>query len=479
MIASLQSLPPGRRVPLAAGDVVSAARGKLLAGDAGTVVDGVSIDTRTLRKGELYFALRGERFDGHDFVPAAIEAGAAGIVVVEPPRGLSPDVLAGRLLIVVADTILALQALARWVRRASAARVVAVTGSAGKTTTKEIIASFLRLRHDVMHSTGNLNNHIGLPLSLLGFRLGPQVGVVELGMNHPGEIRRLVAIAEPDVRVWTNVAEVHTEFFPSLDAIADAKAEILEGASEEGLLVANRDDERVMARVSGFAGRVRTFGLSRGADVRADGVEELGLRGTRAVVHTRAGDAHWEVPLPGTGNLLNSLAALAVGLEFGVPLEGMAASVRDLKAARHRGELLRLPSGVTLLDDSYNSNPRALEVALRALAQDPHAGRKIAVLGEMLELGEQSAEMHARCGARAARSGLALLLTVGGEPARAMGAAAVQTGMKPSAVLHAATSDEAAETVLRHVRPGDIVLVKGSRGIKTDRVVERLLAESR
>jgi UDP-N-acetylmuramoyl-tripeptide--D-alanyl-D-alanine ligase len=264
--------PSGTVVRLVVSDIVSAMRGKLLAGNPAGVVPGVSIDTRTLEKGDLYIAIRGERLDGHAFVARAIEAGAGGAVVMAPAGGLSPERLGDASLIAVADTTLALQALARWVRRKSGARVVAVTGSAGKTTTKEIAASFLGLRHHVMRSTGNLNNHIGLPLSLLGLRHGAGAAVVELGMNHEGEIRRLVAIAEPDVRVWTNVAEVHTQFFASLEAIADAKAELLEGAGDDGILVANRDDERVMARVPPFPGRVVTFGLSPDADVRAEDV---------------------------------------------------------------------------------------------------------------------------------------------------------------------------------------------------------------
>ena len=227
-------------------DIAGATGGRLLSGDGAARVSGISINTRTLAAGELFIAIRGERFDGHDFVEAALAKGAAGAVISRPMGHLPPAAVSGRALIVVPDTTGALQRLARWVRRESGARVVAVTGSAGKTTTKDVAAEFLGLRHRVMRSSGNLNNHIGLPLSLLDLRHGAEVAVVELGMNHAGEISRLVAVAEPDVRVWTNVAEVHLQFFPSVEAIADAKAEILEGATEATVLVANADDARVM-----------------------------------------------------------------------------------------------------------------------------------------------------------------------------------------------------------------------------------------
>jgi len=457
-------------------DVVSAMRGRRLHGNPNAGITGFTIDSRRTRPGDLFIAIRGDRFDGHAFVASALAAGAGGAVVMEAPPGLTPEVLGDRLLIAVPDTTLGLQALARSIRRRSGARVVAVTGSAGKTTTKEMIAAFLSLAGHVMRSPGNLNNHIGLPLSLLELRHGFDAAVVELGMNHAGEIDRLVSIAEPDVRVWTNVAEVHTEFFPSIEAIADAKAEVLNGATTGTVLVANADDPRVVARMGSFPGRTVTFGFSPGATVRAEQVEDAGLGGMRARVTTPSGTTAWSVALPGRNNLLNSLAAAAVGLEFGVPLAAMAEAASGLAPSAHRGELVRLARGIVVLDDSYNSNPRALEAALEVVASDRSASRRGAVLGEMLELGEQSTALHERCGRAAAACGLAWLITVGGEPARALGRAAAP-GLPPGAVEHAATSDEAAALAVRRVEDGDLVLVKGSRGIATERVVERLRVE--
>jgi UDP-N-acetylmuramoyl-tripeptide--D-alanyl-D-alanine ligase len=295
-------------------------------------------------------------------------------------------------------------------------------------------------------------------------------------MSHAGEIRMLVGLAEPDVRVWTMVAEVHSAFFPSLEAIADAKAEILEGATPQSLVVANAADPLVMARVARTPARVVTFGIDVPADVSAAGVIDRGLAGTRATVTTPAGAAVVDVPLLGRGHLGNALAAMAVAGECGVALDAMVERLAATKPAARRGEVWRLPSGVTLVDDSYNSNPRALERTLEAVAAERGCARRLAVLGEMLELGDQSVALHEACGRAAARAGLSLLVTVGGAPALAMANAAVAAGMARAAVHHAATSAEAADLVVPALREGDVVLVKGSRGVRTDLVADRIRA---
>jgi UDP-N-acetylmuramoyl-tripeptide--D-alanyl-D-alanine ligase len=301
--------------------------------------------------------------------------------------------------------------------------------------------------------------------------------VVELGMNHAGEIRTLVGIAEPDVRVWTNVGDAHLGFFASPDAIADAKAEILELARPSDVLVANADDPRVSARIGAFAGRRVTFGLSERADVRARDVGYRGLDGTIATIETRQGDVQITTPLLGTGNLANVLAATAVATELGVPLDAIAERAATMKPAPHRGELLRLAGGITLIDDSYNSSPSALQQALETVRVSTGSARKVAILGEMLELGSHSNQLHAACGRTAARAGLDLLIAVGGDPARALAEAAQAAGMPSTAVACVRTSDEAADLAGQRVRPGDLVLVKGSRGIRTDVVVDRLKVE--
>ena len=434
------------------------------------VIEGFTTDSRRVVRGELFIALQGERFDGAAFADASLERGASGVMV---PTGTA--VTAGDAAVIDADdTLLALQRLGQHVRRMSGAKVVAITGSAGKTSTKEATATFLEERYTVYRTAGNLNNHIGLPLSLLELRSRPDVAVVELGMNHAGEISRLVELAEPDVRVWTNVGDAHIGQFASADAIADAKAEILEGAGPSTRLVANADDPRVMARVASFPGQTTTFGLGPNADIRATDVRDLGVSGTEARVDTPAGSASLSIRLPGRGPLMNVLAATAVALAFDVPLEAIAARAATLGPAPRRGEVTALPRGVTVVDDSYNSSPSALALALDALGADRSRGRRVAVLGEMRELGDFADALHTESGRRAASAGVDVLVTVGGAPARAMADAALAAGMGESAVSWFETSAEAAPAVAALLAPGDVVLVKGSRGTRTDIIVDRV-----
>jgi len=465
-------------ISLSAAEIAAATGGRVTSGNPAHRVERWSIDTRSLQPGDLFVAIRGDRFDGHAFVAAALAAGAAGAVVTAAP--VLPEAGKGGpapLLIEVADTTRALQDGAREMRRRAGAKVVAITGSAGKTTTKELAAAFLAAKYSVFRNKGNLNNHIGLPLSLLELRTRPDVAVVELGMNHAGEIRTLIGIAEPDVRVWTNVGDAHLGFFASADAIADAKGEILDQARPGDLLIANADDERIAARIRDFAGRTVTFGLSAAAQVRGSDVEHLGLDGMAATVTTPRGEMRMRTPLLGTGNLLNLLAAAAVAVELGVPLPAIADRAASMAPAPHRGELLRLPGGITLIDDSYNSSPAALKRSLETVHAATGSARKIAVLGEMLELGAHAERLHQECGRAAAAAGLSLLIAVGGDGAQWLADSARRAGMAESAVLYVPTSNDASEIALRKVRPGDLILVKGSRGIRTDLVVDRLKAE--
>lgn len=458
--------------PLTARWMADASGGRLLCGDPALALGEICTDTRTIHAGDFFVALRGPRFDGHAFTDIARDAGAAGALVDAAYTGPRWGAL-----VQVDDTLAGLQRVAHAVRKASGARVVAITGSAGKTTTKDAIAALLSTRHRVVKNVGNLNNHIGLPLSLLQLRSNPDVAVMELGMNHAGEISRLVGIAEPDARVWTNVGDAHLGFFDSPDAIADAKAEILEGAGAATVLVCNADDARVMARVARFPGRTVTFGFSDGAAVRAVDVENLGVSGSRARIVTPAGNCAVEVALVGRGNLLNVLAAVATALEFSVPLDAIPDGVRALVPADHRGVVHRLASGAIVIDDSYNSSPSALRLALETVAQDPRARRRLAVVGEMLELGSQTTAMHEACGRAAAAARLDRLVTVGGPPALALATAAIAAGLPAANVDHVATSADATTLVRDALRDGDLLLVKGSRGIGTDAVVAHLIEE--
>ena len=465
----------GEALRLTLGWVAEATGGRIRSGDRGEAIGDVVSDTRSLRPGDFFVALRGLRFDAHDFVAEAFQKGAGGAIVERGCAGSAQPTGGG--VIEVDDTTKALQDLAHAVRKASGTRVIAITGSAGKTTTKEAIAEFLSGRFRVVRNKGNLNNHIGLPLSLLQLRERPEVAVMELGMNHAGEIRTLVAMAEPQTRVWTNVGDAHIGFFPSADALADAKAEILERASSDDVLVCNADDPRVMARVGAFAGRTLTFGTSDRATVRACDVENLGIDGMRARMVTPAGERQVRTPLIGRGNLANVIAATAVALDFGTPLDDIVGAAARLMAADRRGAVRRLRGGTVLIDDSYNSSPSALAAALDVVAGEMRASRKVAVIGEMLELGEHSLALHRQSGRMAAAAGLGLLFAIGGEPARALADAAIEAGMPVSAVRYSEESELAARDIAAAVRPGDLVLVKGSRGIRVDIVADAVAAE--
>jgi UDP-N-acetylmuramoyl-tripeptide--D-alanyl-D-alanine ligase len=467
---------------LTAAMIATATGGNVTSGDPQTIIDGFSIDSRTLQPGDLFFAIVAER-DGHEFIEAALEKGAAG-AVVHRQRARGPAAAASeaephdrRVIVEVSDTTTALQDLGRYVRREAGASVVAITGSAGKTTTKETLAAFLAVKYRVAKNKGNLNNHLGLPLSLLELRHGADVAVMELGMNHAGEIRLLVNIAEPEVRVWTNVGDAHLGHFASRDAIADAKGEILENMDRSDVLVCNADDPLVMARVARFDGRRLTFGLSPDADVRGESVEDLGLDGTRLQIRAADGRVDVHTPLLGRGNVSNLLAAAAVATHLGVSLADIAARAGQLRPAAHRGAVLRLPKGVTVVDDSYNSSPTALLRALEVVSRERRAKRKAAVLGEMLELGRHSLSLHRDCGAAAAAARLDRLIAVGGDSAKALADAAIDNGMAEDAVTWTASSGAASDLIVPWLAEGDLILVKGSRGIKTDAVVDRIIAE--
>jgi UDP-N-acetylmuramoyl-tripeptide--D-alanyl-D-alanine ligase len=383
--------------------------------------------------------------------------------------------VSGPAVIVVADTLRGLQDLARDVRRRSTARVVAITGSAGKTTTKEITAELLGAQYRVFRNRGNLNNHIGLPLSLLELRHDVEVAVVELGMNHAGEIRTLVGIAEPDIRIWTNVGDAHIGFFGTREAVAAAKAEILDGADARTVVVANADDPLVMAHVSGCAGRCLTFGESASADVRAINVVDHGLEGSRADVRTPAGSLRVTTHLPGRAQLLNVLAGVAVATELGVTPSAIESRVDAFRPVARRGSMRTAPGGARVVDDSYNASPAAMRAMLAALAVTPTTGRRIAVLGEMLELGASAHALHAECGRAAASAGVDELVVVGGAAADGFVAGARAGGLPAERIHRFADSASAAPFVPPLVGPDDLVLVKGSRGTRTDLIVDRLM----
>ena len=459
-------------------ELVRAADGELLWGTADREFGDFSIDSRQIQRGELFLAVKGDRFDGHEFVADAVRKGAAGVIVSDPSAGGSKfmdkrDVT----VVIVEDTTRSLQTIARHVRRRSCTTVVAITGSIGKTTTKELSAAFIGLQKRVYRTTGNLNNHIGLPLSLLKLRHQPEVAVVELGMNHAGEIRTLVDIAEPNVRVWTNVAEVHAENFSSIEGIADAKAELLEGSRSDDRLVANADDSLVMDRISQFPGLTMTFGLEKTADVRAIAVSDSGLDGISATIETPEGSGALQIPLIGMGNVANVLASIAVALQFQIPLEAMLDVLTKFIPPDRRGFVTHLSHGVTVVDDSYNSNPTALQNALESIGRTGGYRRRVAILGEMLELGVRSKALHYLCGKKVVETGFGCIVAVGGENVAALVAGSRDAGLDSGSAVICSNSQEAVKIVSELVQKEDLVFVKGSRGVGTDLIVERLKAD--
>jgi UDP-N-acetylmuramoyl-tripeptide--D-alanyl-D-alanine ligase len=456
-------------VALTVGLVAEATGGTVAQGSATPAFTGVSIDTRTIQPGMLFVAIRGERLDGHDFVAQAVAKGARGVLVDHAAKDAGSAAV-----IKVKDTLAGLQALGAAVRRLSGVRVVAVTGSAGKTTTKELIADVLSTDYRVFRNRGNLNNHIGLPLSLAGLADGPDVAVVEFGMNHAGEIRRLVQIARPDVRVWINVGDAHIGYFGSRQAIAAAKAEILEEADSRTLAVVNADDELVRAAANNFPGRLITFGIDRPAAIRAVDVTDRGFDGVRARVDTPDGPINLQLSMPGRAHLLNALAAVAVSREFGITPEAIAARLAAARPVTHRGSDVRLARGIRVIDDSYNASPAAMDVMMRALAATPTTGRRIAVLGEMRELGDSSPALHEATGRAAASAGVDLLIAVGGSDAAAIVRGATAAGVNPDRARYFADAAAATEPVRDALRSGDLVLIKGSRATGMDAIVRAL-----
>ena len=437
---------------------------------AGGEVTGCSIDSRTLRPGDLFVAIRGPRDDGHDYVDSAFAAGAAGAIVDSRWKEAHPG--AGLLLGVEAPAR-ALQQLAKWARRRWGGSVVAITGSNGKTTTKDTLSTLLETRRRVSKTCGNLNNELGLPLSILRTGGDAEIAVLEMGMNHAGEIRQLASIAEPNVGLVTGVTAAHLEFFSSPDDIALAKRELIESLPPAGTAVLNADDGRVRRFAGVHRGRSITFGIDQPADFKAAAIE---LRGSGGAAFTLlpseaagAAPVRFRSPLLGRHNVLNILASLAAASLFGVDPASLTAVVSRLRPARMRGEVVEI-GGVTFLDDCYNANPYAVSEMLAVLRQSP-GPRKIAVLGEMRELGETSGRLHRQTGREAAAASLALLIGVGGD-ARYIVEEAAERGLPPDAAVFFDDPADVAVFLSPLLRAGDVVLFKGSRGVGLERALD-------
>lgn len=427
------------------------------------IAQGYSIDSRTVGRGELFFAVKGERLDGHDYVNAALEKGAAAAVVQKNQLDRYTEKTC---LLAVDDTLIALQTLATAVRKLWGKPLVGVTGSAGKTTTKEAIAHVLSAGFRVLKSEGNFNNHFGLPLMLLKLEPEHDVAVIEMGMSHAGEIRALAKIARPEIGVVTNVAPVHLEFFDSISGIARAKYELIESLPAAGTAVLNADDDYVSQFGRDFKGKVVTYGTRPTADVRAENIQTRGAEGSEFDVVIAGGREHARLPLVGEHNVLNALAAIAVGLVRGLKPSESVAALATLTPPDKRGQVLQL-GNITVINDCYNSNPKALDAMVDALAA-MKAARRIVIAGEMLELGPAGEEMHRAAGEHIAQKKIDLLVGVRGLAQATVDGA--RTGGTEAEFV--ATPEEAGEWLAREARDGDVVLLKASRGVKLEKALE-------
>jgi UDP-N-acetylmuramoyl-tripeptide--D-alanyl-D-alanine ligase len=451
--------------------------GQLMRGALEAHFEGVSIDTRALGSNELFVAIVGPTHDAHRFLAEAVAGGAAGLVIERGrplPAELGPDLPT----IAVDDTTRALGALAAGHRRGLRGPLVAITGSNGKTTTKEMCASILSVSAPCLKSEGNLTNQFGLPLTLLRRSDSDRAAVVELGTNHCGEIAALAAIALPTVGVITNVGTAHIEYLGNRDRIAREKGDLLVQLPAEGAAVLNADDPRVVAQAERTCARIVRFGLGPDAEVRAERVEAQGARGFRFQLAAPQGRVGAEVRGLGEATLANALAAAAAALAAGASLSDVAEGLARHRPVQSRLQQRDLPGDAVLLDDSYNANPQSMEAALRILVQAKGSGRGLAVLGEMAELGELSEPAHAEVGRLVAALGIDLLFALGAH-ARDLTAAAIEAGMAPDRVCVGEDCAELGARVKALLQAGDWVLVKGSRSARMERVAEALGAEGK
>ncbi|HEV8377119.1 MAG TPA: UDP-N-acetylmuramoyl-tripeptide--D-alanyl-D-alanine ligase [Candidatus Polarisedimenticolia bacterium] len=441
----------------------------LLRGDPEMTVDSYSIDTRTLQSGDLFFALVGPNHDAHRFVAEAIRKGAKAVVI---SRGRAGDFPEGAAVLRVADTTRALQELAHWVRRSRAVKVIGITGSSGKTTTKEMTAAIMEEAMPTLKSSGNLNNTYGLPLCLLGLEADHQAAVLEMGMSFPGEISRLAAIADPDVGVLLNVYPVHLEHFPSVSEIADAKGELFQGMRQDAVAVFNADDPEATRVAHPFPGRKIGFGFTAAAQVKGVDLQAREGGGTAFGIEGLPTMLEVEIPFPGRHHVANALAAAAATHAAGAGTEAIRSGLARTRPLPMRGALLRFPGGVRVLDETYNSNPKAMEKTLESLSR-LQAQRRIVASGDMLELGDAAPAAHRALGEQVARSSIALFVTVGPLSKHAAESAR-SSGME--SVRHFEDSSSAATFLAGALQPGDLVLVKGSRGMALERIVEAIRA---
>jgi UDP-N-acetylmuramoyl-tripeptide--D-alanyl-D-alanine ligase len=456
-------------------EVLRATGGKLLQGEEGAFFKGISTDSRTVGIGELFIALKGPRFDGHHFALAALEKKAGGVVIEEDKAGdVRWNGYRPKVVIAVKDTLLALGDLAHDWRRKYDTPVVALTGSNGKTTTKEMISACLETTFPILKTEKNLNNLIGLPLTLLNLTERERVVVLEMGMNVSGEIRRLTEIAEPDVGLITNIQKAHLEGMGSLERVKEEKGELFRRMRQDGTILVNQNDPYVSDLARPFLGQKITFGVEKTAEVMAEEVRLIGPEGTSFTVSLEGEERRITLPLLGKHFVSNALAAIATASLFGIALEKVKEALEHFRPFHMRMEVISLEGGKTLINDTYNANPRSMELALETLAEMKGKGRAIAVLGDMLELGDFSEEAHQKIGEKVKELSIDLLLTLG-EKGPLVVESAIRHGFEPERAKVLESYSEVISFLKGALQEGDWILVKGSRGMAMEEVVEGLI----
>lgn len=449
-------------------EIAKVVNGRLIHAGGGNFVSGISIDSRTIKSGEAFVAVKGMHFDGKNFIPDAIKNGAC--VVIAPDKCECPNNIG---LITVVDGVKALGDLAFWWRGHFDIPCVAITGSNGKTTTKEMISAIVSSRGEVLKTEGNFNNLIGLPLTVFRWRSEHKVAVLEMGMNAKGEIRRLTEIANPTIGIITNVTAAHLEKLQTVEGVAEAKGELFERMRKDGVAIVNDEDYFVKKAVGSFKGSVITFGMQNSSDVQFLHMESQDLESTILTFSAMGEERKIKLPLPGSHNVMNAMAAIAAGLALEIDLDTIVRKLSGFSPMSMRFERVQLANGVCLVNDSYNANPQSMKVAFRTVGKARRAGRFIAVLGDMLELGEQSKALHREVGSEVAKAGVDYLF-VFGKDAFDIAKGAVASGLDIGKISRHDQIEALNESVEKEIKPGDVVLVKGSRGMKMERVVEHL-----
>ena len=455
-------------------EVLKATRGRLLQGEGNTFFQGISTDSRTVTEGELFIALKGSRFDGHHYVLEALEKKAGGVVIEEDKIGdIRWNGYRAKAVIAVKDTLFALGNIALDWRRKYRTPLVALTGSNGKTTTKEMIAACLETTFPILKTKGNLNNLIGLPLTLLTLTEKERVVVLEMGMNVPGEIRRLTEIAEPDVGLITNIQEVHLEGMESLERLKEEKGELFRKMRRDGTILVNQDDPRVVDLASDYPGQKITFGIEHPAEVMAKEIRLGGAEGTffTLILEGEAMEIH--LRLLGRHFIPNALSAIAVACLFGVEVKQVKEALENFQSIPMRMEIVPLKGGKTLINDAYNANPHSMGLALETLVEAKGEGRAIAVLGDMLELGNFTKEAHEQLGEKVSELSIDFLLALG-EEAPIVVESAIRHGFPLERVRVVESHSEAISILKQMIQNGDWILVKGSRRMAMEKIVEGL-----